>query len=571
MLRNKAKRFISLGLILVLTLAVLAGCNGATTGSTTAAGTKSSTVSATTLAGTTASTASSDRYGKYDKEVKVTLLQTDPIAGSTEVAYDPSNPDRASANKNRWISSYKQYLNIAVERIIAEDGTALNAKINTAMASGDLPDIMIVGKNMFYTLFENGTLADISNAYKTYSSTNGKMVKKVVESASDDSRYSGTIDGKWLGLPFTTDFYNSSDVLWVRQDWLDKVGLKVPTTIDDMVKAAKAFKDAKLGGEKTLGLGLTGVSPDIVAAYGVVPNTWQKQTDGKYAYTNTLDGMKKGLLELQKIYKDGLIKSDFAVTNILDKEIANSIVGMYYAPAWNSVTSIKANLTNDPSAKWVCTPIPSLDGKAIAQSTNADVSTFLVVNKKCKNPEALFKLLEFELHMYYEPTDKEAVDYFQNEDGYLMWNLRPFRNYGMTSQDLYRTEITKKEMAAGKKTSKEVDPIISVFYDKMMAGKDWNYKRELVYEWGLYYVFCVGYPMVVEKRDANLLVGGYNGPITNNIQLYQKTINETLNSAALKVVMGADISVYDDAIKAWYASGGQAITDDVNAYYKNMK
>ena len=31
--------------------------------------------------------------------------------------------------------------------------------------------------------------------------------------------------------------------------------------------------------------------------------------------------------------------------------------------------------------------------------------------------------------------------------------------------------------------------------------------------------------------------------------------------------MGEDISVYEKAVESWYANGGQAITDDVNAYY----
>ena len=37
----------------------------------------------------------------------------------------------------------------------------------------------------------------------------------------------------------------------------------------------------------------------------------------------------------------------------------------------------------------------------------------------------------------------------------------------------------------------------------------------------------------------------------------------------MEVVMGADISVYEEAVAQWYANGGQTITDEVNEYYSN--
>ena len=38
----------------------------------------------------------------------------------------------------------------------------------------------------------------------------------------------------------------------------------------------------------------------------------------------------------------------------------------------------------------------------------------------------------------------------------------------------------------------------------------------------------------------------------------------------IKVIMGEDISVYEQAVDTWYTSGGQAITDEVNEYYKSL-
>ena len=83
-----------------------------------------------------------DRYGRYETPIHLSILSEDFKTGTT--AYDSSDPTRRSATENAWITAYKDYLNIEVERIIAEDGTALNAQVNTGMASGELPDGVIV-------------------------------------------------------------------------------------------------------------------------------------------------------------------------------------------------------------------------------------------------------------------------------------------------------------------------------------------------------------------------------------------------------------------------------------------
>ena len=107
-----------------------------------------------------------DVYGKYEEPIKLTILSEDFKTGNTN--YDANDPRRASATQNVWIDAYKDYLNIDVERQIAEDETALAALINTAMASGDLPDVIICNKAMFYTLVENGVLQDVRAAYEGY-------------------------------------------------------------------------------------------------------------------------------------------------------------------------------------------------------------------------------------------------------------------------------------------------------------------------------------------------------------------------------------------------------------------
>lgn len=193
-----------------------------------------------------------DVYGKYEEPIKLTILSEDFKTGNTN--YDANDPRRASATQNVWIDAYKDYLNIDVERQIAEDETALAALINTAMASGDLPDVIICNKAMFYTLVENGVLQDVRAAYEGYQQK--RLVKDALDSL--DMWDACTVDGQLLAVPCVNNFYNNTQILWIRQDWLDKVNMEAPRTLDEMIAVAQAFKDAKLGGEDTIGIAMTG-------------------------------------------------------------------------------------------------------------------------------------------------------------------------------------------------------------------------------------------------------------------------------------------------------------------------
>lgn len=510
--------------------------------------------------GVVASAESVDPYGRYDEPITITILSRDNKSNST--VYDSSDPARRSASENAWISAYEEYLNIKVERIIAEDNTAVSSQINARLASDDLPDVVMCDKSMLYNLVENEACQDLLPALEGYTQSN-----YLAQCLSEEFLNFGMVDGKLMGFPITNNWYNGTQLLWVRQDWLDKVNMKAPTTLDEMVAVARAFKEAKLGGEDTIGLGMANDQQysdyrGILAAYGAVYNTWTKQEDGSYIFANVSDTMKDGLLFIQKLYAEGLIKSDFAVSNILSEEIANGRVGMYYASGWHSVTDLKTNMINDPEAEWICVPIPTLDGQRVKQFTNASCNMFAVVTNGCEHPEAIFKMMELEQKMYTNPDPEDIPKLYTTEDGFPMWDLRIFRNFGRSDFDLYRSKLINEHLAA-KHTAKDVEPVIYDFYTQCEAALAGDRSLE-----GRYLCQTMAYPIVAELLEDGLLVAEYSGKLTENMQLYQKTINAELNSAMVKVIMGEDISVFEQAVTQWYQNGGQAITDEVSAYYQ---
>ena len=60
------------------------------------------------------------------------------------------------------------------------------------------------------------------------------------------------------------------------------------------------------------------------------------------------------------------------------------------------------------------------------------------------------------------------------------------------------------------------------------------------------------------------LANAYVGLPTATQQMMGDVIDSQLKTAMFEVIMGADISAYDDAVKVWLSSGGQMILDEIN-------
>lgn len=147
-----------------------------------------------------------------------------------------------------------------------------------------------------------------------------------------------------------------------------------------------------------------------------------------------------------------------------------------------------------------------------------------------------------------------------------MWSLDAFRDTVRADTDLYKGELIAEGLANNTPDS-EMSALALSNYQLCKAAM---YDGARQYQ-GRLVAFVEGYGVTIPLRAGGYLCGSYNGPLTENMTLYESSINEALTAAMVKVVMGEDISVYEDAVAAWYANGGEAITEEVNDYYQSNK
>jgi putative aldouronate transport system substrate-binding protein len=116
----------------------------------------------------------------------------------------------------------------------SEDGLA---KLNAMGAANQLPDVFeLRDRNQFFTFAKQGLLAETTPLLP--------YMPARTKARYSDAAFNGlvSLDGKMYGLQEPA-IITRRLALFIRQDWLDKLNLKAPTTLDEFMAVAKAFTE----------------------------------------------------------------------------------------------------------------------------------------------------------------------------------------------------------------------------------------------------------------------------------------------------------------------------------------
>lgn len=291
-------------------------------------------------------------------------------------------------------------LNVSLEMTLVGDQGDYENQINVRAASNNLPDLfMVTGKPQLQKLVESGSLLDLSeylDKMPEYQSFTGEDVLK-----------KGRIGGKQYALPKAGQAL--SYTYWIRKDWLDRLNLPVPTTVDELFDVAKAFTEQDPDGNgKPDTFGLSGTNFDafepIFGAYGItnIMDTSQFYVrGGKVANTFYQPEMKEALTAIKRFLDAGVVDPEVVNnkgTMAKDKAFQGK-VGIIHTE-WAQMmkpADVEAWKGANPDAEWVQLPPPAgPDGQKFGKSINIGASGGLwVVPKRLENePEKLNKVLE---------------------------------------------------------------------------------------------------------------------------------------------------------------------------------
>jgi len=210
------------------------------------------------------------------------------------------------------------------------------------------------------------------------------------------------IDGKNYGIYRERDL--SRQGIIIRKDWLEKVGLPEPKTLDDLYNVLKAFKEKDPDGN---GKNDTFGMPDrndlkfglfkTVASYHGTPNDWGLK-DGKLAPEFMFDEYVNTMKYVKKLYDEGLINEDFAVSSKQQQwdYFTTEKAGIYIGNMDDSKNLKNTLLKVNPNAQLdLINRIEGPDGKPHVWSQAGHNGVFVFPKSEVKTEEELKRILAF--------------------------------------------------------------------------------------------------------------------------------------------------------------------------------
>ncbi|WP_223829916.1 extracellular solute-binding protein [Paenibacillus arenilitoris] len=278
----------------------------------------------------------------------------------------------------------------------------LGEQFNLMVASNKLPDVVEYGWNS-YPGGARKAIRDKKIIPLNDYLDNAPNLKKLLEDHPEWRKMMSTDDGDIIGFPFIREDVTQQVFLGpaIRKDWLDKLNLAVPTTIDEWYTVLKAFKEQDPNGN-----GAADEIPILIpagelafaGAFGTPNDFYQENNTVKYGPIEP--GFKEYLATMNQWYKEGLLDKDFATTDskMKDAKITGNQVGstvLFLNGGIGKYMDLMAQ--SQPEFQIVGTPYPTLNPGAkpvFGYLDNSVTGIFAAVTGSNKNVVGTVKFLD---------------------------------------------------------------------------------------------------------------------------------------------------------------------------------
>ncbi|MNB97201.1 Lipoprotein LipO precursor [compost metagenome] len=540
--------------VAVLTAGVLAGCNSSNNESSSAP----EKTSATTF-----------KDGKYEPPITITIAkQQDENSGN----YMPGE----SLNDNVLTRWGEKTLGIKIETtLLGGDGNGYNTKLRLALTtSNDMPDVVpVYDATLANDLIQSGRVKDITEDIKNFMPARIKEIYKQYPSTFNPV----VKDGKVYGMAIAPNLIEG-EVMLIRQDWLDKLHLKAPTTIDEFEKVIAAFTNDDPDGDNkndTYGFTFsgkdgynTGWVSDPVMIFSAftgknLPSAWYND-NGKLSYGSVAPGNKEALAKLHDWYSKGYLNKELATKAAWDAiaDFTEGKAGIIIGRPWvyGSVKDVEKNIKGAKVA--VAPTIKGVNGGPTYQSAQLYDGVFMF-NKDFNNMEAFF--------LYYDKLYDAAFGTGEFKYGFFQGYDYDIVNDEVTYDPAKFNKPLSQVQGVGKMSFTKNTPVVDgpgkSYYD--LANGATPDTGLLVRSNSADQTIKDGMLISYNNRDY-LLPNDFNGPPTKTMQTNWEQLSTMERETFTKIIYGKEpVDSFDDFVKQWNAKGGEQITQEVNEWYAN--
>lgn len=515
-------------------------------------------------------------FGAYPETIEYTLGKMTSVNNS-------NMPENDTYTDNAYTRYIKSVINVQNVDAFEANDSQYDTNVSMAISMGSLPDIMVVSsQDEVEQLVGAGLIEDLTESYNNCISD---RIRKMYESYGDSLKDMVTYDGKIMALP-ETNITDGPNLVWLRKDWMDKLGLSEPHTIDDVVNIVKHFisEDPGNNGEdasgkpNTVGLavdtdvtGECGYSSEflldiIFACFGAYPKQWIMNDDGEIVYGSVTDEAKEALSYINSLYNQGVIDNDFLLrtsTNICEL-IENGLCGSFLGPWWAPNNPLANAVSRNPDANWQPYLIATdSDGTTSYHSQNPCYK-YVVVRKGYEHPEIAAKMISVMFDkVRFDCTDSEE---FKN---YYQLNVEPTARPLSINVDYNNAlSICYRNIDAtisGRKNPDSLELLERSFYDA--CSEYIKNANKTSTQWAAYMSRIKACSLIAQ--DNIKVVDSLYFKTTDTMKSHWWRLKAKEKEAYLKIISGEeDISYFDTFVKEWNEQGGQIITSEVSESMK---
>lgn len=506
-------------------------------------------------------------YGKYPETVTYTLGK---ISGGNH-----SNlPAGDTYEDNGYTRYLKKMLNIQNKDVFElEDGNQYEEAVEIAIKDNNLPDIMVVkGQETVQKLAEAGMIEDLTEVYEECTTW---RIKDMYASYTDALLNSGKYGGKLYGFPDTVIDHGPT-LLWMRKDWMDKLGMEEPADMDEAMNYILEFvnQDAAGNGE-TIGLACT---PELVAGssetysadgifsmFHASPRKWVQDAEGEIVYGSVTQECKAALEYLNTLYTKGVLDKKFLLrtSENIEELIKNGKCGAFFGKWWAPNNPLMESYDYDKNAEWTPYFFTKEDENVLQEYEAFEDRLYVVVRKGYEHPEIVAKYISviFDYSRYDDKEANEVNEYFSlNVDP----TARPL-NINVDYRDtLYQTTENIRNALNKEKPSSSLTGLEKSYYRTCKAYLDGNLTTANA--WAAYTSRITAVGTLVDlnfKSRQPLPLSGEGLKVGEDLlKLEQQTF--------IQIVCGEKtVGYFDTFVKEWYAAGGKDFTQKARTAAEN--
>lgn len=450
-------------------------------------------------------------------------------------------PDGEDENNNAYIKAIEEATNTEIEVTYVPNSDVLS-KVTTIIASGDEYDLLKLncqnneGMNTMSRLISEGAVAPLTDAIQ-------RVAPELLDLINPDALPYISSKGEIYAMP--TYQMPGNQILYIRQDWLDNLGLSMPETLDEAKEVLRMFKEDdpdKDGIDDTIGTVIASAignhSGAWFGAFGTQYGIWQED-QGSLVYSNVSDKMRNALEWFHALYEDGLLDERFTVSATADiREMVSTGQCGYVVMGWSETRTSIENAVKNDGAVWAFAPFPVGEDGSNGIAERSLIHTLYFVPATSKNVDKMIEVFAYgasafqDLCYYGAEGEIRQMD----EQGKIILKDDMHKKYQYRSEYLPGIDYSR---FAAEETARLAD-----------LGEYWHLPETLA--------LASSAPI---NNAFNSLPSEDMSKLSSSLSVYElEAITEFITGER-------DLNEWDTWVDEWYALGGQRLVEIVNEWY----